>query len=98
MCVSKSVKSPISLKKSFSTKEDVFRIRDELQAASKASQINERRFKGILLNTSFVESYVKHKIASPGNSSDFVFQPPTKREAWKREYPYWTGGNCICAA
>jgi AIPR protein len=56
------------------TKSDVFKIRDELQDASKSSHINERRFKGILLNTSFVESYVKHKLASPDNLSDFVFQ------------------------
>jgi hypothetical protein len=28
---------------------------------------------------------VKHKIASPGNSSDFVFQPPTGKEKLGKE-------------
>jgi len=45
------------------TLDDVARIREELSTASKQASINERRVKGVLLNSDFVENYVKEKIA-----------------------------------
>jgi hypothetical protein len=80
------------------TPTDVFKIRDELQAASKRSDINERRFKGILLNTSFVESYVKHKLASQQGASDFIFQSPhgkKTKESKNNKFPNRTSDTRV---
>jgi len=44
--------------------EEVTRIRDELSIASKQVLTHERRIKGVLLNSDFIEKYIKDKIAS----------------------------------
>jgi hypothetical protein len=51
------------------TVEVVARIRDELSAASKRELSNERRTKGVLLSTEFVERYVTEKISRAASSN-----------------------------
>jgi hypothetical protein len=45
------------------TEEDVLRITADLSRASKRSLSNERRVKGVLLNSVFMEAYIREKLA-----------------------------------